>query len=353
VSIRELARHLNISIGTVSRALNGRRDVNPETRERVLRAAAELGYSPNQSGRSLRQGTTGMIALVIPTTPQKALAETIFVTVLDGLRVFLAGRGLDLLVLLCGPEEDAYAYLRRAVARRIADGIIIADTQRIDPRIEYLLEKRIPFVAFGRSLSGGSHPWIDLDFAGVAEAAIERLTARGHRRIALATTSNEINYGYLFAGAYRDALKRRGITVDEKLILRVKNSEDGGYDFGTRVLRMRERPSAALLVNETMVVGLYRRLFEAGLTPGRDLAIIGFQEEPSARFLSPKVTCFRSELRALGERLGEALLATMPAPGRGEQQPLVQEIWPMQLVVGESDSVPGPLMSGSRALDRA
>jgi DNA-binding LacI/PurR family transcriptional regulator len=338
VSIRELARHLNVSIGTVSRALNGRSDVNADTRRRVLAAADELGYSPNQSGRSLRQGTTGMIALLIPASRKMALADTIFMTVLDGLRVFLEDRNLDLMVLLSGAGESAYTYLRRTAERRLADGLIIAETQRHDARIDYLLDKRIPFVAFGRSLSGGSHAWIDLDFEGVADAAVARLAAGGHRRIALATTVEEINYGYIFADAYRRALRRNGIAFDPGLVFRVENSEDGGYDFGERLVTMAERPTAALLVNVAMVVGLYRRLTEAGVRPGRDLSVIGFQEEPSARFLSPKVTCFRSRLRELGCRLGEALLAQIPAYAADPSAPLIQEVWPSELLAGESDA---------------
>src|SRR3954451_25121041 len=89
-SIRELARHLNVSIGTVSRALNGRSDVSAETRRRVLEAARKLNYAPNQSGRSLRQGTTNMIAFLLETAKGMPLADTIFMTVLDGLRTALA-----------------------------------------------------------------------------------------------------------------------------------------------------------------------------------------------------------------------------------------------------------------------
>ncbi len=345
MSIRELARHLNVSIGTVSRALNGRSDVNPDTRQRVLKAAADLGYSPNQSGRSLRQGATGMIALLIPTSRKMALADTIFMTVLDGLRTYLEDRNLDLMVLLSGAGERAYAYLRRTAERRLADGLIIAETQRVDPRIDYLQAKNIPFVAFGRSLSGGSHPWVDLDFEGVAAASVARLVAAGHRRIALATSAEEINYGYLFAEAYRQSLVRHGLAVDPELIFRVENSEDGGYDFGSRLVAMADRPTAALLVNVNMVVGLYRRLIEGGLSPGRDLSIIGFQQESSARFLSPKVTCFKSSLHALGVRLGEALLSTMPAYAEAVRAPVVQEVWPMELVPGESDVVFEPRLA--------
>ena len=103
-----MPRHLNVSIGTVSRALNGRSDVNAETRQRVLKAAADLGYSPNQSGRSLRQGATGMIALLIPTSRKMALADTIFS---DRARwpalTYLEDRNLDLMVLLSGAGERA------------------------------------------------------------------------------------------------------------------------------------------------------------------------------------------------------------------------------------------------------
>jgi DNA-binding LacI/PurR family transcriptional regulator len=334
--IRDLAKHLNLSIGTVSRALNGRPDVNAETRARVLKAAAELSYSPNQSGRSLRRGRTGMVAMIVPTSRRTSVADTIFMPIVDGLRMYLAERGLDLMVLLCGPEEDPYPHLRRVAERRLADGLIIADTQRIDRRIEYLLDAQIPFVAFGRSSSGGAHPWIDLDFEGVADFAIDRLARNGHRRIALATIAGEINFGGLFADAYRAAVRARGIEVDPDLIVKVENSEHGGYQLGERVLDMADRPTAALLANELMVIGLYERLGEAGLAPGRDLAVIGFGEEPSARFLRPKVTCFSFDLRGLGAALGAALMASMPEDA-DEPPQIVQKIWPMTFRPGESD----------------
>lgn len=334
--IRKLARHLGLSIGTVSRALNDRPDVNPATRQRVLQAAEELGYSPNQSGRSLRQGRTGMVAFVLPTSDRTSVADTIFMPVIDGLRRSLAGHGLDLVVLLCGPEQDPFEHLRRVAERRLADGLIIADTQRIDRRIDYLIGARMPFVAFGRSASGGPHAWIDLDFEGVADFAVDRLVAKGHRRIALATVGGEVNFGYLFADAYRAALRRRGIEADPELIVKVENSEHGGYQLADRALSMPDRPTAALLANELMVIGLYERLAEAGLAPGRDLAVIGFGEEPSARFLRPKVSCFRFDLAGLGAELGVMLVAAMAKP-EVEQSHVMQKVWPMTFRAGESD----------------
>jgi DNA-binding LacI/PurR family transcriptional regulator len=114
-----------------------------------------------------------------------------------------------------------------------------------------------------------------------------------------------------------------------------------------------------VLVNEFMPIGLYRSMKERGLVPGRDLAIVGFQEEPSSRLLTPRVTCFRTALPALGARLGEALLATIPAHAPAEiSGKIIQDLWPMEFVQGESDGLPrrgghGARQLSSRASDSA
>lgn len=339
VSIRELARHLNISIGTVSRALNGRSDVNAETRRRVFEAAAELGYVPNQSGRSLRQGTTNAIGFIVETNSETSLhGDTFFTSVYDGVQQVFGAHHLDLVVLLCPFEQDPYDHLRRVVSRRFVDALFISAIQRHDPRIDYLIERQIPFTALGRSLSGGSHPWIDLDFEGVAAEAVNRLVARGHRRIGLVSPGSELNLGYVFADAYRAALAANGIAYDPALLVRAaQTSEEGGYRVAGDMLALADRPTAMLLVNEIMAIGVYRRLHDAGLTPGRDMAVIGLRQSPQARFLSPTLTCFRVSLFDLGRRLAESLLSTMPPFRERHDVGLVQEVWPMQLVPGESD----------------
>jgi DNA-binding LacI/PurR family transcriptional regulator len=177
VGIKRLAEHLNISIGTVSRALNGRPDVNPETRKRVLEAAAELGYVANQSGRNLRQGNTNAIGFMIESGVDTAgNSDNFFLGVFDGVQHVLARHHLDLLVLPCPGDEDPSQYLQRMVARRAVDAMIISATHRTDARIDMLAKARIPFIALGRSTSGeGGHPWVDLDFEGVANRAVDRL----------------------------------------------------------------------------------------------------------------------------------------------------------------------------------
>ncbi|MBK8085508.1 MAG: LacI family DNA-binding transcriptional regulator [Devosia sp.] len=336
--IRQLADQLNISIGTVSRALNGRPDVNEETRKRVLEAAAELGYVPNQSGRSLRQGTTNAIGFMVESGFDTAgNPDNFFLGVFDGVQTVLSRHHLDLVVLPCATDEDPTQYLRRMVARRLVDALIISATRRKDERIELLNKARIPFIALGRSATPGDHPWIDLDFEGVAHRAVDRLVARGHRRVAVCVPSNDINLGFVFLDAYRAALGRHGIPFEPGLVIRVASSEQGGYQAAHELLTMAEPATAVVLIYELMAIGFYRRLNEAGLSPGRDIAVIAFRESPLSRFLSPPLTCFRMSLRDLGIALGESLLASMPAYAEVYPQGIVHRVWPMELIEGGSD----------------
>jgi DNA-binding LacI/PurR family transcriptional regulator len=336
--IRQLAEHLDISIGTVSRALNGKPDVNDETRKRVLAAAEELGYVANQSGRSLRQGTTNVIGLMIETSKETTEnGDNFFLGLTGGLQSVLSRHKLDLIMLPCPSDEDPHEYLKRMVARRVVDAMIISATQRIDRRIDLLSRTKIPFVTLGRSTSGSNYPWIDLDFDGVANSAVDRLVAHGHRRIAIAAPSNDINLGFIFLDGYRHALERHGIAFDPSLVIRVKSSEQGGYHAAHEILLLENRPTAVILIYELMAIGLYRRLTEAGVIPGRDLAVIGFREEPRAKFLQPTLTCFRMSLPDLGVELAETLLATMPAYSHFYPEGARSRIWPLELVPGESD----------------
>ena len=338
VNIKDLAKHLNISIGTVSRALNNRPDVNKDTRKKVLQAAADLGYVANQSGRSLRQGTTNAIGFLINTSDaNEANSDNFFMGVIDGLQSALAKKHLDLVVLPCSSDEDPEDYLKRMVARRLVDGMIISATHTIDKRITLLVKNKVPFVALGQSDTGSNHPWIDLDFEGVAQVSIDRFVSRGHSRIAIALSHSDLNLGRLFLNSYKASLKRHGIAFDPKLVLKGATNDQGGYEVASQLLEMAARPTAILLVHELMAQGLYRRLAEDDLQAGRDLSIIGFRNSAQARMFSPSLTSFKLSLQDLGVALAEKLLTSMGTIESSEEQ--IGKIWPMQLVEGESDAL--------------
>jgi len=337
--IKQLARHLDISIGTVSRALNGKPDVNPETRRRVVEAAKALGYAPNQSGRSLRQGTTNAIGFMIELSADaNASSDDFFMGVFDGVQTVLSRHKLDLVVFPCPADQTPVEYLQRIVGRRLVDAMIISATFRHDARIEFLKKAAIPFIALGRSETGEDLRWIDLDFEGVASQSVDRLVARGHRRIAITIPADDINLGHVFHASYRAALDRHGIAYAPDLVFRQDRIVEGGHAIAASIAAMANPPTAIVLSNEALAPSLYQGLKSHGKLPGRDIAIIGFRDNPRARYLTPSLTSHSFSLTELGGAVAETLLAGMPAyaglyPGQDGNK-----IWPLAFVPGDSDA---------------
>lgn len=344
MGIRELADHLKLSIATVSRALNGSAEVSPATRRRVVATAARLGYSPQQAGRSLRQGRSSTVGLLLPAKgPEESYTLSLFFPLAEGIQSVLTPEALDLVLVQGRSDETELGQVRRMVERRAVDGLILAGTRRDDPRLAYVAEKGFPFVAFGRSRSGGVHAWVDLDFEAGAEAAVARLVGFGHRRIAIGIPGDDAMQGHVYLRGWRRALQSRGVAAPERLVYRDDLSERGGYRIAQAALSepASRRATAILFQSDCMAIGAYRRLEELGLRPGRDLAVSGgVLTGELAEYLSPQLTGFRIALRALGQRLAEALLGRLAARDAKRRAPPIQERWPIELVPRASDEGP-------------
>lgn len=336
--IARLAKELGISTGTVSRALNGKPDVSPETRDRVLDAAKRMGYAPNQAARTLAQGETRSVGFMIDLDQETAASsDYFFMGVFDGVQTVIADQGLDLLVLPCPSGKDRYAYLERFVQRGVVDAMILAAVQYHDPRIELLQKTGIPFVTLGRSSLPTRHAWIDLDFEGAADVALSRLIGKGHRRIATTVPHGDVNFKHVFLAAYKKVLARHSLPFDPDLVFVTRRNEGAGYDVVDKMLTLPDPPTAIFLIYEVTAIGMYRRLRERGLMPGRDLAVFGFRDEPTTRFLSPPLTCFGLSLSDLGISLGRAMLAQIPRFQKRFPHGVVQKLQPLELRAGESD----------------
>ena len=297
----------------MSRALNDRADVNPLTRQRVREAAAKLGYSPNQSGRSLRRGRTDLIAMIVPSGTDNTFINTVFLSVLDGLKRRLGEHGLDLAIFLESGGDERLGPLRRLTERGLADALIIADTEGVDPRVEYLLKLAKPFVAFGRTRTSARHAWVDPDFEAAVEGAVERLVALGHRRIGLALPDLRRNYLGLVATGYRRAMRIHGLPVDDRWDVRHPTGERGGLDAADALLGADPRPTAVLVCESMHAVALYRRLNEAGLRPGRDISILGLLQEARAQYLFPTLTTYQTNWTEIGMTLADAVTSEIVA----------------------------------------
>jgi DNA-binding LacI/PurR family transcriptional regulator len=341
--LSKLADELGLSTGTVSRALNGKPGVNDLTRRTVMEAAQRLGYQPNQAARTLASGRTGAIGFMYEVYPEVAtIGDSFFVGVIEGIQRVLTPMGLDLVVFPCPSWQPRLTYLDRLVARRLVDAMILSNTDRIDPNIDLLQAAGLPFVTFGRSEAEKEFAWVDLDFEHVVEVSIERLVSGGHRRIAVTVPFGELNHGHLFLECYRRTLKAHGIPFDPDLVFRTGLAPDEGYLLLDELIDRPAPPTAVLLMYEGAAVGMYRRLAERGLLPGRDLAVVGLRHEDGIRHLKPSLTCFDLSLADVGSALANAILAQI-SPDKAGKGVLPQVKVPMHLREGESDPpLPAP-----------
>lgn len=333
MGIRQLAEELNLSIGTVSRALNDRPDVNPETRARVKEAAARLGYVPNQSGRSLRSGRTGIVAVVIPSQGHAPSADSGLFSVLEGARRTLRRHSLDLILLFRGPDEDALENLQRIVQRRIADAVMISQTTANDPRLAYLKAAGVDYVAFGRSAGVADYPFVDFDFERVGADAVHIFAGAGHRRIALAAQEGMSNYEEILLASLRDEAARHGLGAGAVEVLPMRESRLTAA--GRAVLGRPDAPTAVLATHESLAAGLYTDLAEMRLKVGDDVSVVCTFPIIDTRALVPSLSHFDTDLDAVGIALAEHLIALAP-DDRGERQQVPSTLVPLRFVARAS-----------------
>jgi len=311
VGIRQLASELRLSIGTVSRALNDRPDVNPETRARVKEAALRAGYVPNQSGRSLRSGRTGIVAAVIPSYGFAPQSDAGLFSVLEGARRTLQRRALDLIVLFRGSDEDPLGNLQRIVQRRIADSIIVSQTTPEDPRLAWMKAEGVEFVAFGRSAGLADYPFVDFDFEAAAAETTRAFVRDGHRRLAVTVGQQAMNYEMLLLQAMRAEASRLGIGAGAVTAL---PSDEGRLTEAAcaALAHAAEAPTAVLAAHEGLAVALYDEVARLGRRVGPDMSVVCVFPVIGARGLLPALSHFDVELDAVGVALAEHLLAMLP-----------------------------------------
>jgi len=198
-----------------------------------------------------------------------------------------------------------------------------------------------PFVAFGRSRSGGDHAWVDPDFEGAVEKAIAELAGCGHDRISLLTSDSRANYVQLTHQAYRHAMGRRHFAIDAAWPCRMRPSEAGGsaaFEFWRGADRP---PTAALVADSRQAAGIYSALSKNGGVAGREFSVMGILPEAHTFALKPTLAYVETDWSAVGARLGDALLRSIAANRSREGDPTdtprpIQEIVPVAYVPGGS-----------------
>ena len=332
MTLGELAKRLSLSKTTVSRALAGYTDVSAKTRDRVREAAKRYGYQPNPLAQRLRSGRLDTVGLIVP-SDLKPFGDAFFLDQVTHLTRTLADHGLDLLLSAadCGAAE--MTTLKRLVEGRRVDAMILVRTQRRDPRVDYLLERGIPFVCHGRTEMVGSYAFVDMDGEAAGRIATEAMMTRGHETIAfVGPPASRLTFAWHRQNGYAAALGDAGIAIRPSLIREGEGGEAFGERAAVRLLAMDPRPTAMVCATDLEAIGILRVLRDRGLTAGRDVAVIGHDDLPEASMTQPQLASIRQPHAAIGSRLAEIVGAL--ADGGDPKD--YQEVWRPELIVRDS-----------------
>jgi DNA-binding LacI/PurR family transcriptional regulator len=287
-TIGDVARRAGVATSTVSNALSGNRAVHAATRERILAAAAELGYQPNATASNLRLGRTQTVGLSIPLdTPGITLWHGLYSQYIESLADMLNDHGYKLL-LLVSRTPDAGDVIRVAQAGQV-DGMILMQIRLQDPRLAGLQETRVPFVAIGRPADPRGLIWVDADLRHAAELAVQHLFDRGHRRIALLGNKPIFGYQYQALLGFRHAHRRRGLTLARDQILDVESPPD--WHAGLASFRQSDQAPTALITTADIEALTALHVFaDLGLRVPEDVAVLTLGGSVLTQLARPPIT---------------------------------------------------------------
>ncbi|MHA7987457.1 LacI family DNA-binding transcriptional regulator [Rathayibacter sp. CAU 1779] len=329
LTMAELARLAGTTVPTVSKVLNGRSDVSVATRERVMQLVEETGYRRKRRSGSSRDGETGGLVDLVISKVSGSWANL----VLNGAERVAASAGLDVVVTVARPEQDAGAdWVARLLARK-SRGATVALLTPSRTQLQVLTAAGIPLVLLDPSADSASGvPSIGTtDWAG-GYAAAAHLAALGHRRIGLIAGTGDYRYGRARVDGFRAGLEQAGIQLPDELIATADWRRESAATVVARMLTSSNRPTALFACSDEMALGTYQAARSLGLGVPDDISVIGFDDLPESAWVTPSLTTVRQPIEDMASAAMRMLLRLRAgAPAGSAREELATE-----LVVRES-----------------
>lgn len=339
VTMAEIARRLNLSKSTVSRALSADPRVKEETRRRVLALAEELNYRPHPVASGLARRRTHTLGLVIP-SPPRSFSNPFYLEFIGGVGDYAMKHGYTFFFVR-SEELLTFGWRGAPAIAALADGYILTEPQVDDPRLRFLREEKRPFVFLGRPMeaeAGDDVSWVDGDNAGGAQAVVRHLIELGHRRIACIAGPPDQVATYHRLSGYKEALAEAGLPFEARAVAPGDFTEEGGRQAARALLELYPEMTALFASNDLMAMGAMQELRHAGKGVPDEISVAGFDGIRLGGLVTPRLTTVSQPIYRLGEVAARLLLAAIA----GRPVPAGQVVLPCRLLVQESTVPPPP-----------
>jgi len=311
ITIKDIARILNISVSTVSRALRDTYDVNRETKERVVALAAELNYKPNFNATGLAKGSTRNIGIIIP-----HITNYYFSTVITGIQEIAFSQGFKIVLFVTNDSAVREREIIESLAISSLDGLLVSISSNTDECMHFqeIMDAGLPIVFFDRvPLEIETSKVVQDDYYGAFQATVH-LIDNGYTRIAHIAGPKGLSFTEKRLYGYLDALKEYNMECSEEWIVHSGFSQQDGEHDCNQLLKLKNKPNAIFAVNDRKAIGAMLALKNENIMIGKEIGVIGFTNDPISTIISPSLTTVAEPAFEIGKRSCELLIKHITKP---------------------------------------
>ncbi|WP_408010656.1 LacI family DNA-binding transcriptional regulator [Pseudalkalibacillus sp. A8] len=315
VTIKDVAKLANVAPSTVSRVVANNPRISEETKRKVREAMDYLGYHPNFTARSLANRSSRAIGLVMPSSAEKAFQNPFFPEVLRGISTKAHEQEYTLLMSTGTTEEEIYRAVVGMVQGRRVDGIVLLYS-RVDDRImNYLYEQKFPFTVIGKPYKNDNHiNHVDNDNYRAAKELTEYHIENGHERIGFVGGSLNLVVTTDRLLGYEKALHNAKIPYRKDYVISADFALEDGRKAVSELMSLEDPPSALVVTDDLMALGVLRMLDDMGITVPDDVAVASFNNAMIAELATPALTSVEINIYELGYQAVDGLLKSLEKP---------------------------------------
>jgi DNA-binding LacI/PurR family transcriptional regulator len=306
-TIKDIARKLNISISTVSRAMRNAADINPVTKTRVMALADELNYQPNLLALSLKKKQTHNIGVIVPNL------DYVMSTMVRGIDEVALEAGYTVMVCQSNESFGREIVNTRRLLDSLVDGFIISVSSetKVFDHFKKIQDKKMPMVVFDRVTPFLKAPGVRIDNEDGGFQGTEHLIQQGYKRIAILAGPKNLDISNQRLNGYLKALKKYKMTPDENLIIYCDFDQHYAFVATKELLTMKKRPDAIFTISDRMAIGAMLAIKEKGLTMPHDIGLVGFNNEPITSLVTPQISSVEQPCFELGKLAAKLFIETV------------------------------------------
>lgn len=342
ITLKQIAKELDVSISTVSKSLKNSTEISEDTREKVKAFAKLYNYRPNNIALSLKNRRTKTIGIIIP-----EIVHHFFSKVIKGIELYANARGYNVIVGLSNESFDKEVINMEMLANGSIDGFILSISRETLKQQDYhhfseTINQGMPIVMFDRIVNDIACDKVIVDDMQGAQNAVEKLINNGCKSIALISTKDYVNVGKLRTKGYLQALQKHKIDAEADLILKVNDnllSEDHLEVLEEEIENMfkaNKTIDGVFAVNELYAVTVMKVARKLGLSIPDDLQVIGFTDGVLSRHATPSLTTVSQHAIAMGEKAAELLIQRIEDENEYENESYQTVVITTELVERES-----------------